>query len=190
MIGFYNYTVILTYMGLASSLIGIYLAMSGSHITMAVIALMISGLCDMFDGKVARTRKRTDDEKKFGIQIDSLCDLICFGLLPAAIGYSVGMNKFYHIAIMIFFTLAALIRLAYFNVAEESRQVRTSEARREYEGLPVTSVALILPLFYSFRKDMGALFPDIYAFLLLLIGAAFITRFRLKKPKMKTMLIL
>ena len=101
MIGFYNYTVILTYMGLASSLIGIYLAMSGSHITMAVIALMISGLCDMFDGKVARTRKRTDDEKKFGIQIDSLCDLICFGLLPAAIGYSVGMNKFYHIAIMI-----------------------------------------------------------------------------------------
>ena len=71
MIGFYNYTVILTYMGLASSLIGIYLAMSGSHITMAVIALMISGLCDMFDGKVARTRKRTDDEKKFGIQIRS-----------------------------------------------------------------------------------------------------------------------
>ena len=58
MIGFYNYTVILTYMGLASSLIGIYLAMSGSHITMAVIALMISGLCDMFDGKIARATKR------------------------------------------------------------------------------------------------------------------------------------
>ena len=63
MIGFYNYTVILTYMGLASSLIGIYLAMSGSHITMAVIALMISGLCDMFDGKVARTRKNRRREK-------------------------------------------------------------------------------------------------------------------------------
>lgn len=189
MIGFYNYTVILTYIGLISSLIGIYLTMSGNHITMAVIALMISGLCDMFDGKVARTRKRTDEEKRFGIQIDSLCDLICFGFLPAAIGYSVGMNKFYHVAVMIFFTLAALIRLAYFNVAEESRQVRTSDARREYEGLPVTSVALILPLFYSFRKDIGVLFPDIYAFLLLLIGAAFITRFKLKKPKMKTMLI-
>lgn len=189
MIGFYNYTVILTYIGLISSLIGIYLTMSGTHITMAVIALMISGLCDMFDGKVARTRKRTEEEKRFGIQIDSLCDLICFGVLPAAIGYSVGMNKFYHVVVMIFFTLAALIRLAYFNVAEESRQVRTSDARREYEGLPVTSVALILPLFYSFRKDIGVLFPDIYAFLLLLIGAAFITRFKLKKPKMKTMLI-
>ena len=63
MIGFYNYTVILTYMGLASSLIGIYLAMSGSHITMAVIALMISGLCDMFDGKVARKEREPTTRK-------------------------------------------------------------------------------------------------------------------------------
>ncbi len=188
MIGFYNYTVILTYIGLASSLAGIYLSMGGKHITSAVVALMISGLCDMFDGKVARTRKRNDDEKRFGIQIDSLCDLICFGFLPAAIGYAIGMREVYHIAVMIFFTLAAVIRLAYFNVMEESRQAKTNEVRREYEGLPVTSVALILPLFYSFRKDMGILFPDIYAFLLLAIGIAFITRFRLKKPKMKTML--
>lgn len=188
MIGFYNYTVVLTYIGLVSSLIGIYAAMGGKHITAAVVALMISGLCDMFDGKIARTRKRTDDEKKFGIQIDSLCDLICFGLLPAVIGHAIGMTHIYHIAAMLFFTLAAVIRLAYFNVMEESRQEKTSEVRREYEGLPVTSVALILPLFYSFRKDMGILFPDLYAFLLLLIGIAFITRFKLKKPKMKTML--
>lgn len=188
MIGFYNYTVILTYIGLASSLAGIYLAMGGKHITFAVVALMISGLCDMFDGKVARTRKRTDDEKRFGIQIDSLCDLICFGFLPAAIGYAIGMREIYHIVVMIFFTLAAVIRLAYFNVMEESRQAKTNEVRHEYEGLPVTSVALILPLFYSFRKDMGVLFPDIYAFLLLAIGVAFITRFKLKKPKMRTML--
>lgn len=188
MIGFYNYTVILTYIGLLSSVSGIYIAMSGKHITAAVVALMLSGLCDMFDGKIARTRKRTDDEKRFGIQIDSLCDLICFGFLPAAIGYAIGADKIYQIAAMAFFTLAAVIRLAYFNVMEESRQAKTNEVRREYEGLPVTSVALILPLFYSFRKDMGILFPDLYSFLLLIIGIAFITRFKLKKPKMRTML--
>lgn len=189
MIGFYNYTVVLTYIGLISSIAGIYISMSGKHITAAVVALMLSGLCDMFDGKVARTRKRTDDEKKFGIQIDSLCDLICFGFLPAAIGYAIGAEKIYHIAVMAFFTLAAVIRLAYFNVMEESRQAKTNEVRREYEGLPVTSVALILPLFYSFRKDMGILFPDLYSFLLMIIGIAFITRIKLKKPKMRTMLI-
>lgn len=189
MIGFYNYTVVLTYLSLTSSLMGIYIAMGGKNVSAAVVALMVSGLCDMFDGKVARTRKRTDDEKNFGIQIDSLCDLICFGLLPSVIGYAIGLNKIYHIAVMVFFTLAAVIRLAYFNVTEESRQKKTKEVRHEYEGLPVTSVALILPLFYSFRRDMGVLFPDLYAFLLLLIGIAFITRFKLKKPKMRTMLI-
>ena len=47
----------------------------------AVFCLALSGLCDMFDGKIARRKKdRTEDEKKFGIQIDSLCDVVCFGL--------------------------------------------------------------------------------------------------------------
>ena len=159
MIGFYNYTVILTYIGLASAITGIYIAMDGRHILFSVIALMIAGLCDMFDGKIARTRKRTEPEKRFGIQIDSLCDLICFGLLPGAIGYAIGMREVYHIAILILFTLAAVIRLAYFNVMEEERQ------------------------------SIGRIFPDLYAFLLLIIAIAFVTRFKLKKPKMKTMLI-
>lgn len=188
MLGYYNYTVILTYIGLASSLAGIYAAIS-EKVTMAVVALMFSGLCDMFDGKVARTRKRTAQEKNFGIQIDSLCDLVCFGILPAVIGYSIGMKNVYHIAVLILYTLCALIRLAYFNVTEETRQSETNEVRREYEGLPVTSVSLILPLFYSFRKDMGILFPELYAYLLIFLSLAFITRFRLKKPTIKTMAV-
>lgn len=190
MIGFYNYTVILTYIGLASAVTGIYFAMDGKHIIVSVIALLISGLCDMFDGKIARTMKRTDAEKKFGIQIDSLCDLICFGFLPGAIGYAVGMNKLYHYFILIFFTLAAVIRLAYFNVMEEERQKKTKEVRRSYEGLPVTSVALIMPLLYGFRKNIGNdYFAEVYAVVMLIVGIAFITRFKIKKPQMKTMLI-
>lgn len=67
MIGFYNYTVILTYLSLVSSALGIYFASgigeSGSHPEYAIVCLMLSGLFDMFDGKVARTRKRTDEEK-------------------------------------------------------------------------------------------------------------------------------
>ncbi len=190
MIGFYNYTVILTYIGLASAVTGIYFAMDGKHIIVSVIALLISGLCDMFDGKIARTMERTDAEKKFGIQIDSLCDLICFGFLPGAIGYAVGMNKIYHYFILVFFTLAAVIRLAYFNVMEEERQKKTKEVRRTYEGLPVTSVALIMPLLYGFRKNIGSdYFAEVYAVVMLLVGIAFITRFKIKKPQMRTMLV-
>ncbi|MBQ3565808.1 MAG: CDP-alcohol phosphatidyltransferase family protein [Oscillospiraceae bacterium] len=190
MIGFYNYTVILTYIGLASAVTGIYFAMDGKPVVISVIALLISGLCDMFDGKIARTRQRTDAEKKFGIQIDSLCDLICFGLLPGAIGWAVGMREIYHYFILIFFTLAAVIRLAYFNVMEEERQKKTKDVRKTYEGLPVTSVALIMPLVYGFRKNIGnEVFSDVYAIVMLIVGIAFITRFKVKKPQMKTMLV-
>ncbi len=193
MIGFYNSTVILTYIGLASAVAGIFFAFGiyggESRSTYAIVCLMISGLCDMFDGKIARTKKdRTDDEKKFGIQIDSLCDAICFGVLPAIIGYSVGLDHIVHLPGLILFRLCAVIRLTYFNVAEESRQKKTSDVRKVYEGLPVTSVALILPLLYSFHKDIGSCFPQVYGTAMLLIAIAFITRFKVKKPGMKTML--
>lgn len=70
MIGFYDYTVILTYISFASSISGIFLATRG-HFNWAIFCLAFSGLCDMFDGKIARTKKnRTEDEKRFGIQID------------------------------------------------------------------------------------------------------------------------
>lgn len=193
MIGFYNYTVILTYMSLVSSVMGIFLAMGvfggEPHPTAAIVCLMVSGLCDMFDGKVARTKKnRTEDEKKFGIQIDSLCDAICFGVLPAVIGYSVGLDSWADMPVLVLFPLCAVIRLAYFNVAEESRQKKTEDVRKVYEGLPVTSVALILPLLYSFHKDIGSCFPQVYGVAMLVIAIAFITRFKVKKPGMKTML--
>ena len=194
MIGFYNYTVILTYMSLLSSVLGIFLAAGIGdgcpHPEYAVICLMVSGLCDMFDGKVARTRERTEAEKKFGIQIDSLCDLVCFGVLPSVIGYSIGMRSWADMPILLLFPLCAVIRLAYFNVAEEERQKKTAEVRKTYEGLPVTSVALILPLLYSFHKDIGMdAFPIVYGVVMCIIAIAFITRFKIKKPQMKTMFV-
>ena len=193
MIGVYNYTVILTYMSLVSSVLGMFfsLGINGArpHPEYAIICLMVSGLCDMFDGKVARTKKdRTESEKQFGIQIDSLCDCVCFGVLPSVIGYSIGMNSWCDVPILLLFPLCAVIRLAYFNVTEEERQKSTTDVRKVYEGLPVTSVALILPLIYSFHKDIGdEWFPEVYGGALLLIAIAFITRFKLKKPGIKTM---
>ena len=82
LIGVYDYTVILTYLSLVSSVFGMIQAVHGDYKT-AVFCLAISGLCDGFDGRVARTKKdRTEDGKQFGIQLDSLCDVICFGVFP------------------------------------------------------------------------------------------------------------
>lgn len=194
MIGYYNYTVILTYMSLVSAVLGVFFALgidcSAPHPEYAIICLMVSGLCDMFDGKIARTKKnRTENEKKFGVQIDSLCDVICFGVLPTVIGYSIGMNSWVDMPVLAIYLLFAVIRLAYFNVAEEERQKKTEDVRKVYEGLPVTSVALILPLLYSFYNDIGAkLFSTVYGAAMFIIAIAFITRFKVKKPCMKTML--
>ena len=63
---------------------------------------MLAGVCDMFDGKIARTMKRTKQEKRFGIQIDSLSDFLCFGVLPAMIGYNIGMTEWYFFPAIIY----------------------------------------------------------------------------------------
>lgn len=75
MLGVYDYTVILTYISLWISIGGMMLSLNG-HLDLAVLCLALSGLCDMFDGKIARTKKdRTEIEKRFGIQIDSCATL-------------------------------------------------------------------------------------------------------------------
>ena len=81
--------------------------------------------------EIARTKKnRTDEEKCFGIQIDSLADIVCFGILPIVLGFKLGMYHVYGVAILLFYGLAGLIRLAYFNVMEAKRQSETSENRK------------------------------------------------------------
>ena len=182
MIGFYNYTVWLTYIGMLSSVVGIGFAGSGK-ITAAVICLMFSGFCDMFDGIVARSKKdRTDEERRYGIQLDSLSDVVCFGVLPVAIGYNIGADAWWQVAIMALFALAGLIRLAYYNVTEETRQQQTTEKPRHYLGVPITTSALTVPLLFCFRGLLGGYFALAYTLLLLVNGAFFITPIQVKKP--------
>ncbi|MEA5039911.1 MAG: CDP-alcohol phosphatidyltransferase family protein [Clostridiaceae bacterium] len=183
MIGFYNYTVIVSYLGVAASVLGIGFAMTG-RLTYAVACLMFSGLCDAFDGPIARTKgNRTDAEKRFGIQLDSLQDIVCFGVLPAAIGYGMGMHGRGQTFLLIIYVLAGLTRLAYFNVTEELRQDQTDERRAEYEGLPITSAALVIPLIYGFNKFLTQReLILVYSAALICLSLAFLARIHFKKP--------
>lgn len=188
MIGFYSYTVILTYIGLASAIFGMMQALNGQILT-AVICLMVSGVCDMFDGKVARTKKnRTDGEKRFGIQIDSLCDLVCFGVFPAVIGYAIGIRSFFGMIYLVVYVLAAVIRLAYFNVMEEQRQNETDECRKYYQGLPVTTVAIIIPVVFLSQEFFRGKFILIYEIVMVVVAFLFILDFRVKKADKKGMI--
>ena len=191
MIGFYDYTVVLTYISLISSIMGMFCAIDGK-LPFAVFCLAFSGLCDMFDGKIARTKKnRTDDEKSFGIQIDSLCDIVCFGIFPIILGYKLGMCRIYSLVILSFYGVAGVIRLAYFNVMEAKRQSETSENRKYYQGLPITSMAVLLPLLAVFKPMLGKreFMLSLHA-LVLLVGLLFITNFKFRKPKNRTLAII
>ena len=190
-IGFYDYTVILTYMSLISSVFGITQAIHGDYKT-AVFCLALSGVCDAFDGRVARTKKnRTDDEKAFGIQLDSLCDVICFGVFPALICYLLGVRGTLGLILVFFYCTCAVIRLAFFNVLEAKRQQTEGGANKTYRGLPVTSISFILPLTFWLQFILPDLaFIVLLHAVLLVVGFLFILDFPLKKPGLKTILIM
>lgn len=195
MIGFYNYTVILTYISLLTSVQGIYWAVDG-RLLPAMLCLLASGVCDMFDGMIARTRKNsTKEEKSFGIQLDSLCDIVCFGVLPAAVGMGLTLpvtagERSLPLTIAAgvaggLFVLCALIRLAYFNVTEEARQATEGGNRKSYMGVPVTTVAVVFPLVYALDLFLPTgMMPWLYAAMLFVCAVAFILPVKVPKPRL------
>ena len=186
MIGFYNYTVILTYMGVAVSMLGMNFACHEKY-ELAIVCLAIACVCDAFDGKVARTKKnRTLEMELFGIQIDSLCDLICFGISPVVLSYQIGMYSVPGIFVGIFFVLCGVIRLAFYNVLEELK--RTDESRKEegkvYHGLPITTIGAIYPLVFLLYPHLPhVVFVRVIMGMHAIVGLLYITDFRLKRPK-------
>lgn len=197
LLGYYNYTVYLTYVGCLFGVVGIIQCIN-NEIKAAMVCLLFAGLCDMFDGAIARTRERTDDEKRFGVQIDSCSDLICFGVLPAMITFIVSKNNMKStvgvtagMVVGCMYCLFALIRLANFNVDEETRQDTEGDKRREYYvGLPVTSAALIFPTFYLLNL-LG--FISLHSIIILtaaIVAFLFLLPFKIKKPHKKGIVVL
>lgn len=212
MLGFYNYTMLLTYISILSAGLGIVISLQGDgHPYIGTFFLMFCGLCDAFDGKVARTKKdRSEDECRFGIQIDSLSDVIAFGVLPACIGEAMiwksakipntpnihsGDTAHFVMSILCFgvitlYILAATIRLAYFNVMEEKRQKEEEGVRKTYEGLPVTSAALIFPLVVLLQFLTPQDMTSLYLMVMVATGFLFLSKIKIRKPGLKGILVL
>lgn len=211
MIGFFNYTMILTYMSLASASLGIIITLTFSNPYAGMFCMLFSGLCDAFDGKVARIKKnRSDTERKYGIQIDSLADIVAFGVLPVCIGASMLNKSLLNLfgaedeiiikifsvliyVVMMAYIITALMRLAYFNVTEEERQKAEAGVRKYYLGLPVTSAAIIFPSIMVIQYLLDGFcnidFTIVYFIAMSLCAIAFITKFQLKKPSFRTLCI-
>lgn len=186
MIGFYNYSVLVTYLGVALSVFGMSLACNG-HFEYAILCLALAGACDTFDGKIARSMKnRTKEMEIFGIQIDSLCDLVCFGVSPVILAYHLGLNTVWGIAVEIIFVLCGVIRLAFFNVQEELKHLNPElegNGVKYFRGLPITSITIIFPVVFLLRPVVAHnIYMVILAIMLLVVAFLYILDFKLKKP--------
>lgn len=205
-VGYWHYGVILTYLSLALSICGICFAAAYGgprRSDIAAFFVLLAGLCDAFDGMVASTRKhRTADDKMFGMQIDSLCDIVSFGIAPIMVGVAMNMTRWYYCIVYVFFVLCGLVRLAYFNVDEINRSGKPDAGRREsYTGMPITNVSLALPVFYLIATmfDRGAcgVTPEqaeiihavIMMTLYILCGLLFVIKFKMPKAHARGLII-
>ena len=147
-IGKWNKSVILTYVGLFFSILGIFLCVTKENsINYAMSCLIMAGICDLFDGFVARKCKRTEEEKKFGIQLDSLVDVVSFIIFPIIIFINMKLVSIYSLFAFFLFAICGIARLAYFNIKVENIEGPV----KYYSGLPVTFSALIFPMLYFIK---------------------------------------
>jgi CDP-diacylglycerol--serine O-phosphatidyltransferase len=118
-----------------------YLETGDRRRLLAAMALLPGALVfDVLDGRVARWRMR---HSPMGRELDSLADVISFGVAPAAIAYGAGMKGFWDLVILVYFVACGVSRLARFNITAE--QLSAGDAKvTHFEGTPIpTSLVLV-----------------------------------------------
>lgn len=146
------------------------------HPYAAGVAIILAAICDMIDGRVARMTGTTSE---FGAALDSLADIVSFGVAPAYLIYIWGLGgtagDFDPWAVLAFvFVVCGALRLARFNV-----QSAHGEAVDRFEGLPIPSGALILASFVMMSEEFGLGFlqrPAVVAPLVLVSAFLMVSR--------------
>lgn len=133
-----KYADLLTLANLAAGFLSILASTTHLYI-FAVGFLLAAVVFDALDGTVAR---KTRQANAFGKELDSLSDLVSFGVAPAVFGFSLGLTSTIALVVLTLFLLSGALRLSRFNVT-------TIDG---YEGLPITTNGLVFPLLYFFSQ--------------------------------------
>lgn len=134
----------------------------------SVLFIFIAALLDRFDGMVAR---KLGQESELGKQLDSMSDIISFGVAPAILIYMVDLFEFgtAGMVITIIYIASGAFRLARFNIMDSNGY---------FTGLPITAAGTILTLSYF---GLSIFSPVFYMFLVLILAVLMISTFTLKK---------
>ena len=160
---------IVTFIGIAFSIAGICFCYN--HLaSYAILMMVLAGICDGFDGPISRKINKGSNE--YGIQLDSLADIIGSGILPINICLSLGYTAWYNGIIYAIFILCGIIRLSYYNVNSSSKEY--------FEGIPITCSTMLITLVYLLIKNEIAFMVALVA-----LSILFVSGFKIKKPSMK-----
>jgi len=124
------------------------------HFHMAAWAILLAIFFDMLDGKVARLMRATSS---FGVQYDSLADLVSFGVAPGLLAYNWILSPMGRVGWLIafFFLTCGALRLARFNI-----QAHTPQAKKAFLGLPIPAAAAAVATTYLFMADLHLGLPS------------------------------
>ena len=171
-IGVYNLANCVTMLGVAAAVVGISFA---DNPRFAMLMLILAGVCDMFDGRIARMFPRTELEKKYGIQLDSFADTVSFVIFPAVFLVAQGRTV-WTVLIAILYVFAGVTRLCWFDITTDGNT-------KYFSGFPVTCIALLLPMWYAvFALAHTAVPTLVVALSLLVMAVLFVANIRVKKP--------
>jgi CDP-diacylglycerol--serine O-phosphatidyltransferase len=158
----------------------------------AFLLLPLALALDVADGVVARGTHRSS---AFGADLDSLADVISFGVAPAVLGFTLGLRGVWDALVLCLFVCCGIARLARYNVTAAAL-ANDSGKVRYYEGTPIpTSVAIVALLAFAWwhgavgdhhvwlgrwRLGIGHFHPLVLIYAL--SGALMISRIRIPKP--------
>lgn len=186
-IGYYNLANLVTILGLCCSLLACFL-MAQNNFAVAMLAFACAGLCDMMDGRIARASNASGKRVRFyGVQLDSLCDVVSFGMVPCFMAFWLKYDGIVDILIYLLFVACGATRLANFNmeVALDSPNLRSSH----FTGVPIPFSVIVFPLLMIVHILAG---PVAWLFRLafLLTGIGYVLRVRIPKPSGRAQVVI
>ena len=125
---------IFTVGNLCCGVLSIFLAMDGLF-DLSALLLFLAVVFDVLDGKIAGLMNQ---KNLFGKQLDSMSDLVSFGVAPALLFYSLSSPGILGIIVVLFFVACGMLRLARYNISEEAG----------FEGVPITVNGVLFPLLF------------------------------------------
>jgi CDP-diacylglycerol---serine O-phosphatidyltransferase len=165
---------LVTGLSLVSGFISIIFSLE-SHYTFAAWAIILSVIFDGLDGQIAR---RNPVSSEFGKQLDSLVDVVSFGIAPAILGYIFIYRDFHQllaVAALLIYLICSVTRLAKYNITPKEELVNY------FYGLPTTASGGILASFILIFRKGGEVFlphfvPFVFLFLVLLLAFLMVSR--------------